>query len=76
MRISDKLLLLFITVYYVSTVCGKEKTVKETVVNKAAKIKDTVVDGATNIKDTVTDKVSGGVKSGAKVASDAAKNAG
>jgi hypothetical protein len=65
MQILGKLLLLIVVVCYVSTAYGKQNTVK-----------DSVVKQATQIKDDVVDTVSDGVKTGAKVISDAAKTAG
>lgn len=56
-----KILLVIFISCYVLTINAKSKT-----------LQDSVVEGATNIKDTVAD----GVKTGAKVATDAAKNAG
>ena len=43
---------------------------------KQKNVKDTVVEQATHVKDNVVNTVSDGVKTGAKVASDAAKTAG
>ncbi len=72
MQVLGNILLLIFVSCYVLTINAESKTVKDTVVEGATHIKDTVVEGATNIKDTVAD----GVKTGAKVAADAAKNAG
>jgi len=61
MQVLGKILLLIVVACYVTTIYAESKTVK-----------DTVVDGATHIKDTVSD----GVETGAKVTTDAVKNAG
>lgn len=61
MQILGKILFVIFISCFILTINAKSKTVT-----------DTVVEGATNIKDTVAD----GVKTGAKVAADAAKNAG
>ncbi len=58
MQILGKVLLLIVLACYVSIINAKSKTVK-----------DTVVDGATHLKDNVVD----GVKTGAKLATDAGK---
>lgn len=65
MKTLDKILLILVVVCYISTAYGKQKDVKETVVEQAKQIKDNVVDA-----------VNDGVKTGAKVAGDAAKTAG
>ena len=72
MQVLGKFLLLSFLACYLLLTDAKSKTVKDTVVDGATHLKEDVVEGATHIKDSVVD----GVKIGAKVAADAAKNAG
>lgn len=62
MQLSQKIFFTLAIICLISTAYGKQKTAK-----------DKVVEGATHIKDTVADKVTDGVKTGAKLATDGAK---
>ena len=66
MQILGKILFFLVLLCYIATSDAKSKTVQEA-----------VVDGATHLKDNVVkETLSNGVKTAAKVAADAAKNAG
>lgn len=72
MQIVGRRFFVLVLLCYISTSAAKSKTVQETIVDGATHLKDNVVKEAADIKETVSD----GVKIGAKVAADAAKNAG
>lgn len=67
-----KILFFIVLLCYVSISDAKSKTVQENIVDGATHVKDNVVKEAVEVKE----KLSDGVKTGAKVAADAAKNAG
>lgn len=72
MQTLGKLLFVLVLLCYIATSDAKSKTVQENIVDGATHLKDNVVKEAAEVKETLSD----GVKTGAKVAADAAKHAG